>query len=150
METICFCFVFLFSSRRRHTRCALVTGVQTCALPILLVDRFHVHVALARPGLRAEDLREESLRRGVAVENAVLAAFLVIDDELHGDAGAAGPVGIRRRFAIADEVARVVAGHHVLFETAPEGVVFRLQSPAANFSRPGRQATTTGTSSQTG
>src|SRR3546814_7940074 len=24
-----------FSSRRRHTRCALVTGVQTCALPIL-------------------------------------------------------------------------------------------------------------------
>src|SRR3546814_5909487 len=26
-------FVF-FSSRRRHTRCALVTGVQTCALPI--------------------------------------------------------------------------------------------------------------------
>src|SRR3546814_1925011 len=27
--------VFGFSSRRRHTRCALVTGVQTCALPIL-------------------------------------------------------------------------------------------------------------------
>src|SRR3546814_4958346 len=36
-----FCFTlsygrssFFFSSRRRHTRCALVTGVQTCALPI--------------------------------------------------------------------------------------------------------------------
>src|SRR3546814_7681312 len=28
------CFVFFCSSRRRHTRCALVTGVQTCALPI--------------------------------------------------------------------------------------------------------------------
>src|SRR3546814_4730274 len=27
-------FFFFFSSRRRHTRCALVTGVQTCALPI--------------------------------------------------------------------------------------------------------------------
>src|SRR3546814_7714540 len=26
--------VLFFSSRRRHTRCALVTGVQTCALPI--------------------------------------------------------------------------------------------------------------------
>src|SRR3546814_20034582 len=26
--------MFFFSSRRRHTRCALVTGVQTCALPI--------------------------------------------------------------------------------------------------------------------
>src|SRR3546814_1592556 len=27
-------FCFFFSRRRRHTRCALVTGVQTCALPI--------------------------------------------------------------------------------------------------------------------
>src|SRR3546814_8144100 len=44
--------VFFFSSRRRHTRCALVTGVQTCALPILtqaiytfrqgrIIDRSH-------------------------------------------------------------------------------------------------------------
>src|SRR3546814_15780118 len=29
--------MFFFSSRRRHTRCALVTGVQTCALPICIV-----------------------------------------------------------------------------------------------------------------
>src|SRR3546814_1875789 len=29
---------FFFSSRRRHTRCALVTGVQTCALPIWQPD----------------------------------------------------------------------------------------------------------------
>src|SRR3546814_1806480 len=27
-------FIVFFSSRRRHTRCALVTGVQTCALPV--------------------------------------------------------------------------------------------------------------------
>src|SRR3546814_10707409 len=32
---MCMCCLFV-SSRRRHTRCALVTGVQTCALPILL------------------------------------------------------------------------------------------------------------------
>src|SRR3546814_3055616 len=31
---LCFLCFFFFSSRRRHTRCALVTGVQTCALPI--------------------------------------------------------------------------------------------------------------------
>src|SRR3546814_1074596 len=31
---MCRWVVFVFSSRRRHTRCALVTGVQTCALPI--------------------------------------------------------------------------------------------------------------------
>src|SRR3546814_10449114 len=30
------CVLCFFSSRRRQTRCALVTGVQTCALPILL------------------------------------------------------------------------------------------------------------------
>src|SRR3546814_8503867 len=31
---VCTVVFFFFSSRRRHTRCALVTGVQTCALPI--------------------------------------------------------------------------------------------------------------------
>src|SRR3546814_6215500 len=31
---MCECGFFFFSSRRRHTSCALVTGVQTCALPI--------------------------------------------------------------------------------------------------------------------
>src|SRR3546814_9907641 len=30
---------FFFSSRRRHTRCALVTVVQTCALPILVTGQ---------------------------------------------------------------------------------------------------------------
>src|SRR3546814_5864056 len=47
---ISLCVVFFFSSRRRHTRCALVTGVQTCALPIFLfggrqmaVQRRHRH-----------------------------------------------------------------------------------------------------------
>src|SRR3546814_14362055 len=32
--------MFFFSSRRRHTRCALVTGVQTCALPIFSTNDF--------------------------------------------------------------------------------------------------------------
>src|SRR3546814_5425418 len=40
---VCYTFIFVvfffFSSRRRHTRCALVTGVQTCALPIFLGRR---------------------------------------------------------------------------------------------------------------
>src|SRR3546814_7498056 len=47
----CSCF-FVFSSRRRHTRCALVTGVQTCALPISFApacdsDAF---ISAAKPG----------------------------------------------------------------------------------------------------
>src|SRR3546814_9189286 len=41
VSELCVCgLVFFFSSRRRHTRCALVTGVQTCALPISF-DEFH-------------------------------------------------------------------------------------------------------------
>src|SRR3546814_8200325 len=39
------CLLF-FSSRRRHTRCALVTGVQTCALPIWIPGR---NIGLAPP-----------------------------------------------------------------------------------------------------
>src|SRR3546814_9327201 len=34
--------IFFFSSRGRHTRCALVTGVQTCALPIFLRPSCHL------------------------------------------------------------------------------------------------------------
>src|SRR3546814_8414706 len=36
----CYVFLFFFSSRRRHTRRALVTGVQTCALPISNLIQF--------------------------------------------------------------------------------------------------------------
>src|SRR3546814_3173462 len=39
--------MFFFSSRRRHTICALVTGVQTCALPIYLL-RVPRHAARCR------------------------------------------------------------------------------------------------------
>src|SRR3546814_1021437 len=40
--SVCVCSFFFFSSRRRHTSCALVTGVQTCALPIFLEARSQV------------------------------------------------------------------------------------------------------------
>src|SRR3546814_2637119 len=61
---------FFFSSRRRHTRCALVTGVQTCALPILpgtsspgsprchgAPVRRRSKVAFRHPFLRSEERR---------------------------------------------------------------------------------------------
>src|SRR3546814_567404 len=40
------CSFFFFSSRRRHTRCALVTGVQTCALPISVDDIQHADAGM--------------------------------------------------------------------------------------------------------
>src|SRR3546814_10745667 len=48
--------ILLFASRRRHTRCALVTGVQTCALPISLGDR----------GLRRQPFEQVALRENPA------------------------------------------------------------------------------------
>src|SRR3546814_932140 len=61
---------FFFSSRRRHTRCALVTGVQTCALPILgLATPMSIMVAAGR-GAHA----------GVLIKNAeALQAFEKVD-----------------------------------------------------------------------
>src|SRR3546814_4055009 len=41
---------FFFASRRRHTRCALVTGVQTCALPISRFRFAHAFVLGLCPG----------------------------------------------------------------------------------------------------
>src|SRR3546814_132194 len=45
--SVCSLFICVFfSSRRRHTRCALVTGVQTCALPIFIIPFLAVSPAI--------------------------------------------------------------------------------------------------------
>src|SRR3546814_2529227 len=49
--------LFFFSSRRRNTRCALVTGVQTCALPICCVVVVVCHCGWAGGGGEAGDWR---------------------------------------------------------------------------------------------
>src|SRR3546814_14230908 len=71
---------FLFSSRRRHTRCALVTGVQTCALPIL------------PPALRGRD--RLSRLGSDPVERTRLAVAAAVCDRM---GGAAVPVAVEIR-----------------------------------------------------
>src|SRR3546814_7090004 len=66
--------LFFFSSRRRHTRCALVTGVQTCALPICFLgfgDRLKTEMrgAGVRVGRRCGVL----LHGGIPVYRAMVA-----------------------------------------------------------------------------
>src|SRR3546814_5514991 len=89
-----FISVFFFSSRRRHTRCALVTGVQTCALPIFRLqpeENIRLLIMAKQPGLDREgvELREVGLnvsldaafaktRRRIAYERLIL-------DLLEGD-----------------------------------------------------------------
>src|SRR3546814_4214517 len=74
-RTLVLCF--FFSSRRRHTRCALVTGVQTCALPIsfaaFLQDQGPITLALALPAL-AFTLDAFAQLAGVQAETAATAA----------------------------------------------------------------------------
>src|SRR3546814_17109772 len=54
--------LFFFSSRRRHTSCALVTGVQTCALPISS-DNCRAGGARQRPISWGMDKHRHRLRR---------------------------------------------------------------------------------------
>src|SRR3546814_1536357 len=63
--------VFFFSSRRRHTRCALVTGVQTCALPISVAPPTHNYfLGHLAPGLTqgSHDTRQFTSRLGTRSE----------------------------------------------------------------------------------
>src|SRR3546814_5324732 len=74
---------FFFSSRRRHTRCALVTGVQTCVLPIWR-QAPQVLQALSHLALLAERLHPQTLERlqiagrGHTIQQAVLQLLEVL------------------------------------------------------------------------
>src|SRR3546814_20766827 len=52
-------YSFFFSSRRRHTRCALVTGVQTCALPICLAGGIAATLWQAGEARRSAELAKQ-------------------------------------------------------------------------------------------
>src|SRR3546814_5558119 len=80
---LCICFV---SSRRRHTRCALVTGVQTCALPISELD---VHVGKAEVAVEQQHAlatARQCLRQGDRQPGLADTAFARGDGE-HVGAG---------------------------------------------------------------
>src|SRR3546814_7751358 len=62
--------IFCFSSRRRHSRCALVTGVQTCALPICGLDQVLGRLE-AQAGQLSHDLDDLDLLATVGVEDDV-------------------------------------------------------------------------------
>src|SRR3546814_2024051 len=78
--------MFFFSSRRRHTRCALVTGVQTCALPISVLCQKAVrasnpHAELGGTTPRTRGPAEE-LRYSLAAARSAYAAPLPTVDQL--------------------------------------------------------------------
>src|SRR3546814_10363710 len=88
-DMFCVVSVFFFSSRRRHTRCALVTGVQTCALPISQSIQFSTPVSgRESTGLTGELLGGAAATPfgayGINAANALTAGTL---DEIVGATG---------------------------------------------------------------
>src|SRR3546814_1595156 len=84
MVCILWLWEFFFSSRRRHTRCALVTGVQTCALPIFLaISDTRIDEDTFAAGLDYERLE---MQRDVAIRVGVVGAqpIATLDDLVLG------------------------------------------------------------------
>src|SRR3546814_7074914 len=73
----CLClFWFFFSSRRRHTRCALVTGVQTCALPIFGhfdMDAFNDLVLAEALKMNRDPVLRTNIYFDLSYDNSILA-----------------------------------------------------------------------------
>src|SRR3546814_20026913 len=98
------CLCFFFSSRRRHTRCALVTGVQTCALPISQTASQTITSSVARTDslARTDDYGYNSVGGASTVDVAATgtAATLSGNVNAYGQTGASvtvakgGVVGI--------------------------------------------------------
>src|SRR3546814_2840385 len=83
---------FLFSSRRRHTRCALVTGVQTCALPIFLelLEEYGQAITWTDRIMPEPDLRNIA----VAASRDVNHAPAILFDNIAGYPGKRTVVGV--------------------------------------------------------
>src|SRR3546814_4185828 len=85
---------FFFSSRRRHTRCALVTGVQTCALPISMCGLFQTCRNMQDRGFsatRRPDQGNKLARSDLAIktlDHAQIAEMLfdILECQVHGSA----------------------------------------------------------------
>src|SRR3546814_17646967 len=121
-----FCFIlyyvalflcFFFSSRRRHTRCALVTGVQTCALPISRSQARLLGVTVG--GRRSKGCVHaagqpcsRSPALGVAAACAEVAAFLA-DEAGAAALGALGEAGVGGRVAAIHHCALLLAARRL-------------------------------------
>src|SRR3546814_19765952 len=77
---------FIFSSRRRHTRCALVTGVQTCALPIWAALDTISFMPLAQADANSGVIISDWYANPAAPTERVKVTVSILDKDLRADA----------------------------------------------------------------
>src|SRR3546814_5571427 len=80
--SLCLCVLCFFSSRRRHTRCALVTGVQTCALPIFELDERAGELAAFALSMKARARQRRFFNKRIKPNICVLEKVNFERDEL--------------------------------------------------------------------
>src|SRR3546814_728552 len=102
-----FCY-FFFSSRRRHTSCALVTGVQTCALPISPRVLYELGAEVVPIGVAPDGFNIND-RAGAVAPQAMRARVV----EERADVGLAFD-GDADRLILADEIGQVIDGDQIL------------------------------------
>src|SRR3546814_1348271 len=120
-----FTLLFFFSSRRRHTRCALVTGVQTCALPIYPALRTKIAAYAStrlEPALRRLGFKPVA---GESSEDAILRTDLITYLGAMGDRTVLAAA--QERFAKLDHDPAALNGP---LQTAWLGVIARHASKA--------------------
>src|SRR3546814_16062293 len=78
---------FFFSSRRRHTRCALVTGVQTCALPICRSLRLFVQIPIdgRQRGTQRDHLPVDSRHLSLQTFEVTPSSLDQVSERIHAD-----------------------------------------------------------------
>ena len=81
----------------------------------VLVQGFHGHVALPLDRARSHHFRQEGLRCRIAVQHAVLATFLVVDDELHRDPRTVRPGDSWRVVGVSDQLTRILGAVQGIF-----------------------------------
>src|SRR3546814_2281326 len=112
--------MFFFSSRRRHTRCALVTGVQTCALPICYAE-LDAAVSSLAAWMRAQGL-QDGQTVGIHLPNSI--DFLVAQFAAFRAGAVAGYVN--HRLSVAEALRQLrIGGAKVIVTTAARAEAFR-------------------------
>src|SRR3546814_15613873 len=132
LELVCFVF---FSSRRRHTRCALVTGVQTCALPIYTIFKYqkgkHVMATPSNLVLRSDIEFDAGKREAVLgiwdrqlSEQKINARLNAEVTAIEGEAGS---------FTISLKNGDTIAAKAVVLAIGTQGNPNRLRVPGADL-----------------